>query len=266
MLRFGERRLVRPGSNLAERLLFRIMGVPDPAHYLHNLYLRRELERFGRFNPQRILDAGCGAGDHTFYLGRKYPGADVLGVDINAPRIRENQEIARQLGIANVRFEVADLCETDFASQFDLVVSIDVLEHIVNQTGALANLSRALRPGGMAFFHVPTIRERPVPFSRWLAGFHEWAAHEHLAEERTSDEFIKIVEACSLSIVRAYRTFGYFTGELATSLFALPYRPTTFNRLALALLSVPCRVFALADTLNLEKTRYAVAVVCRWPV
>jgi SAM-dependent methyltransferase len=134
------------------------MGVADPAHYLHNLYLRRELGKLARLNPRRILDAGCGTGDHTLYLARKYPQAEVLGVDINADRIRENQENARRLGIANVRFEAANLCEADFASRFDLVVSIDVLEHIVNQTGALANLSRALKPGGMAFFHIPGIR------------------------------------------------------------------------------------------------------------
>jgi SAM-dependent methyltransferase len=265
MPRFGERRLVRPGSNVAERLLFRIMGVADPAHYLHNLYLRRELERLGAFNPRRILDAGCGAGDHTLYLARQYPGADVLGVDINTSRMRENRETARRLGIANARFEVADLCEADFATQYDLIVSIDVLEHIVNQTEALANLSRALRPGGLAFFHLPTIRERPVPFSQWLGGFHEWAAREHVAEERTWEGFMKAVEACGLTIVRAYRTFGYFTGELATSLFALPYAPTKPNRALLALLALPCRILARADALNLEKTRYAVAVVAQKP-
>jgi SAM-dependent methyltransferase len=266
MTRFGERRLIRSGSNPAEKLLFRIMGVADPAHYLHNLYLRKELGRLGPFNPRQILDAGCGAGDHTLYLARKYPKAEILGVDINAERIRENQENARRLGIANVRFEVANLCEADFASRFDLVVSIDVLEHIVNQTGALANLSRALKPGGMAFFHIPTIRERPVPFSRWLTGFREWAAREHVGEERTWEEFVKVVKACDLSVLRAYRTFGYFTGELATSLFALPYAPTRLNRALLALLALPCRILARADTLDLEATRYAVAVVAQKPV
>lgn len=265
MTRFGERRLVRPSSNPAEKLLFKIMAVADPAHYLHNLYLRKELGRLGPFNPRRVLDAGCGTGDHTLYLARKYPKAEILGVDINADRIRENQENARRLGIANVRFEAANLCEADFASRFDLVVSIDVLEHIVNQTGALANLSRALRPGGMAFFHIPTIRERPVPFSRWLTGFREWAAREHVADERTWEEFVEVVKACNLNVLRAYRTFGYFTGELATSLFALPYSPTKLNRALLALLALPCRILALADTFNIEATRYGVAVVAQKP-
>ena len=133
----------------------------------------------------------------------------------------------------------------------------------MNQAAALENLSRALRPGGVAFFHLPTIRERPVPFSPWLSGFRDWAAREHVAEEQTWDEFVKMVEACGLPIVRAYRTFGYFTGELATSLFALPYAPTKINKMLLGLLAPPCRILARADTLNLESTRYAVAIVAR---
>jgi cyclopropane fatty-acyl-phospholipid synthase-like methyltransferase len=210
-----------------------------------------------------ILDAGCGSADHTFYLARRYPQAEVLGVDLNEPQIRRNREMARRLGISNVRFEVADLSAGDFSTHFDIVISIDVLEHIPKQTEVLARLSSALRPGGFAFFHLPTVRERPVPLSRWLTGFHAWAEKEHIAEDRTAGEFIELVRSSGLQIVKAYRTFGYFTGELATSLFALPYTPTTFNRLALALLSFPCRLLALADTLNVEKTRYALAVVCR---
>jgi SAM-dependent methyltransferase len=263
MANFGERRLVREKYGFAEKSLFKLMGVPDPAHYLHNRYLRRELRGLQGLNPKKILDAGCGSADHTFYLARCYPQADVLGVDLNAPQIERNAEMARRLGISNVKFEVADLSAAKFPHHFDLVISIDVLEHIPRQTEAIANLSFALAPGGAAFFHIPTVRERPVPFSRWLTGFHAWAEKEHIADERTADEFVEIVRSSGLEIMKAYRTFGYYTGELATSLFAMPYAPTTFNRLALAMLMVPCRIFALADTLNLEKTRYAVAVVCR---
>lgn len=265
MAKFGERRLVRGKSGFAERTLFRLLGVPDPAHYLHNLYMRRELKALQGLNPKKILDAGCGSADHTFYLARCYPQAEVLGVDLNAPQIERNRETARLLGISNVRFEVADLSAANYSSHFNLVISIDVLEHIPKQTEALANLSSALAPGGVAFFHIPTVRERPVPFSKWLTGFHAWAEKEHIADERTASDFIEIVRGSGLEIEKAYRTFGYYSGELATSLFALPYAPTTFNRLMLALFSVPCRLLALADTLDLERVRYAVAVVGKKP-
>lgn len=263
--KFGERRRVAGKYGLAQRTLFRLMGVPDPAHYLHHRYLRRELEAFQGFAPGSILDAGCGAGDHTFYVARCFPNAQVLGVDINPASVEKNRDMAKRLGIGNVRFEVADLSQTKFPAPFDFVFSIDVLEHIPRQTDAIANLRAALKPGGLAFFHIPTIRERPVPFSRWLKGFHAWAEKEHTADERTAAQFVEIVRAAGMDVLKSYRTFGYWSGEMATSLFALPYAPTIFNRLALAFLAPPCRVFALADGMNMEKTRYAVAVVCRRP-
>lgn len=265
MARFDEQRLARHGAPFAEKLLFYLMGVADPAYYLHNLYLRRKLARMQNFKPARILDAGCGAGDHSFYVARRYPRSMVLGVDINEARIIQNRAMARTLGISNVHFELADLSVADFPDRFDLIVSIDVLEHISRQREAIACLARALTGGGIAFFHLPTVRERPVPFSKHLSGFHEWAEDEHIAEERTAGEFVELVRASGLEIMRWHRTFGYMTGELANSLFVLPYERTTFNRALLAFMAIPCRLLALADLLNLEQTRYAVAVWARKP-
>ena len=263
MVRFGEQRLVRTGTSRAERLLYRLMGVAHPGLYLRSLYLQRELARWRSPDPARILDAGCGAGDYSFYLARKYPRSEVVGVDINDVRIQQNGEMARRLGISNVRFERVDLTAADFSAQFELVISIDVLEHIPRQQEVLARLSQALSLGGIAFFHMPTVRERPVPLSSWLSSFHAWAEKEHTAEDRTAEGFLRMVRASGLEIVRAYRTFGYFTGELAHSLFVLPYERTTLNRMVLGLLALPCRALALADTLNIERTRYAIAVVAR---
>jgi ubiquinone/menaquinone biosynthesis C-methylase UbiE len=241
------------------------MGVGDPAHYLHSRLLKRALDAIDGVRPRHILDAGCGAGDYSFYLAARYPMAEVLGVDIDEEAIRRNRETARHLGIANVRFEVANLAVTKFPEQFDLVISIDVLEHIVEQETALRTLRSALRPGGTAFLHIPTVRERPVPFSRWLTGFHEWAAEEHLAKERTADEFASCVRASGLQVTSTTRTFGYFTGELATSLFALPFKNTRRNRVFQVLLMPICRLLARADSLNLQQTRYAVAVLAKKP-
>lgn len=260
---FGEQRLHLPGTGAAERLLFRAMGVADPAHYLHSLLLRRALDAWPDLRPRRILDAGCGRGDYTFYLARRYPDAQVVGVDVDVQRIERNQMMAGRLGIANARFETADLVTSRFEAPFDLIISIDVLEHIVEQEGALRNLATQLAPGGRVFFHIPTVRERPVPFSRFLTGFHEWAEHEHVADDRTAEEFEAVVRRAGFADVERRRTFGYYSGELATSLFNLPFGNSLANKAIQALIAPVCRVLALADLLQLERTRYAVAVTAR---
>lgn len=261
--RFGEQRLVRPDVGVGARLLYRAMGVADAAHYLHHRLLERALRSFPDFEPRRILDAGCGAGDHSFYLARRFPNARVLGVDIDARLIDRNIATARLLGLTNVQFERADLTQAEFDTHFDLIVSVDVLEHIPAQQKALKNLSNALNPDGRVFFHIPTLREKPVPFSKWLNAFHEWAEEEHVADELTADEFSARVRSAGIEVTSARRTFGYFTGELATSLVALPYADSTRNRVLQAMVAPICRMLVLADMLNLERTRYAVAIVGR---
>lgn len=263
--RFGEQRLIRDDVSLAHRLHFRLFGVADPAHYLHNRWLRNELDAETRagWMPSEILDAGCGGGDHAFYLARRFPAARVLGVDLDATLIARNTDTARKLGIGNIRFEVGDLTKLERQAAFDMIVSIDVLEHIPEQRSALRNLATALRPNGLALFHIPTVRTRPVPLAGLLTEFHEWGEREHTADDLSAEEFGDRVADSGLRIVRSRRTFGYYTGELATSLFAAPYRNTPLNRALQLAASVPARLLASMDSLGLEQTRYAVGVTAR---
>ena len=261
--RFGEQRLALPDLSVAERLLFRVLGVVDPAHYLHSRYFQKALARWDDLDPRTILDAGCGRGDYSFYLARRYPRARVIGVDVDQARVARNRAMADRLGLSNVQFQVADLVTARFGTTFDLIISIDVLEHIERQEEALRNLLDQLSPKGRAFYHIPTVRERPVPFSRALAGFHDWAAEEHVAEDRSAAQFIGVLERSGYQVDRSYRTFGYFTGEMATSLFNMPYESTLANRMLQASLAPFCRVLAMADELVWEHTRYAVAAEVR---
>ena len=258
-LRFGEARRL-PGTPAVERALFGAIGIADPAHWLHFKYLENCLDLWTDFTPRRILDAGCGRGDYSFYLARRWPNADVLGIDIDLARIERCRRLGRELGLTNLRFDVSDLAVSRLGDAFDLVVSIDVLEHIVTQREAIENLGVHLAPGGRFFFHIPTVRETPVIFSDALHSFSAWAEHEHVAQDRTAAEFVELVEACGLRVEACQRTFGRYTGELAVSLFTLPHRNTLANKALQALLALPCRAAAWADMLSLDRTRYAVAL------
>src|SRR5215510_2236413 len=204
---FGEQRLVRSDVSFAHRAAFRVIGVAEPAHYLHYLYLRRALDRVKSLDPKNILDAGCGSGDHTFYLARRFPTARVLGIDIDETLIIRNRAVATALRLPNISFEVASVAEP-IGGSFELIVSIDVLEHLVEQQKALRCLFGALRSRGAIFCHLPTVRPRPVPFSRWLGDFHAWAEHEHLAEDLTAEQFEQRVTAIGFEVIASWRTFG----------------------------------------------------------
>ncbi len=263
--RFGALRLVRDDQAGAARLLYRMIGVADPAHYLHFLFFKDALDRFAPASPKAILDAGSERGDFTVYLAQRYPDAKVVGIDINPAHVDGAIRNTRKLGLANVEYRLEDLCRLEDVSAYDLVISIDTLEHIPAQDDVLRRLRRSLRPGGVAFFHLPTARTTPSPLTRWLEDFHRWSEGEHLAKERSAEEFVQAVETAGFEVLERRSTFGYFAGELATSLFAIPYRDTPANRLLQALLSPICRLLALADPWYPGRTRFAVAVVARAP-
>jgi SAM-dependent methyltransferase len=113
---------------------------------------RRELAGLVVKKGARILDAGCGSGVVTRYLGTEYPHASVEGCDFSSHRI----ELARQLAAdcANVNFTCANLGELPFAANsFDTVISRYVFQHL-GEAGiekALGEFQRILKPRGKLF-------------------------------------------------------------------------------------------------------------------
>ena len=97
---------------------------------------------------ERILDVGCGPG---FYVAELLEavgaGGSVVGVDTSAPML--GVAARRCAGHANAEFKegVATSLPVPDAS-FDAALSVQVLEYVPDVGAALAEMHRALRPGG----------------------------------------------------------------------------------------------------------------------
>lgn len=101
--------------------------------------------------PERglLLDVGCGSGQTMGWFAAAHPGWRTLGLDI-AP---EGLAAARALGTRSV-LRASALELPVHAASVDLVVSLDVLQHLPLDGGdlrALAEMARVLRPGGHLF-------------------------------------------------------------------------------------------------------------------
>jgi SAM-dependent methyltransferase len=100
-------------------------------------------------NGCTVLEAGCGVGAQTLTLARNSPGAQIVSIDVSSASLAVASERVRLAGIANVRFERADINDLPFAPEsFDHVFVCFVLEHLPRPTEALTKLERALKPGG----------------------------------------------------------------------------------------------------------------------
>lgn len=96
-----------------------------------------------------VLEAGCGVGAQTVTLARRSPGARIVSLDIAAASLAAAKAKVEAAGLANVRFQQADIFALPFArASFDHVFVCFVLEHLSRPLEALERLKAVLKPGG----------------------------------------------------------------------------------------------------------------------
>ncbi|GAC1315791.1 MAG: class I SAM-dependent methyltransferase [Isosphaeraceae bacterium] len=124
-------------------------------------FVLSRLERLRRLDadprPWNILDIGCGAGSWFDRLSRF---GEVEGIEPDAESARDSPH--------RHRIQVAAF-DADFQAEkpIDLVLLLDVLEHLEDDLGALRAIARSLRPGGRLVLTVPAFP--------WL-----WSGHDEI--------------------------------------------------------------------------------------
>jgi SAM-dependent methyltransferase len=140
----------------------------------------------------RILDAGCGSGRNMVELASH---GDVTGVELSATSVC----LARQRAVGEV--VECSVLEMPFADDsFDLAVSLDVIEHLADDGGALQELRRVVAPGGALLVTVPAYP--------WLWSGHDEVNHHHRRYTRRS--LIDVAERAGWQSVRS----SYFNSLL----------------------------------------------------
>ncbi len=126
---------------------------------LRSWHIRRELKKLKRegFRPSDIADAGSGFGQYVHYLTRKFPGTRITGLDIKQEQVDDCNRFFSSIGKQDVvSFEYADLTELNRNEAYDLVLSIDVLEHIEDDRGVMKHIGQSLKPGGILLISTPS--------------------------------------------------------------------------------------------------------------
>lgn len=135
--------------------------------------LLRVAESFGNYwdlAGKDILDLGCGLGGKTVTYAQ-LGAASVTGLDLRSHSLRaaDKENRLHNPDPEMVRFCLSDAAAMAFADDsFDVIVSVNVLEHVDDLYFTLKECKRVLRPGGVLLFHFPPF------FSPWGAHLEGW--------------------------------------------------------------------------------------------
>lgn len=98
---------------------------------------------------KRILDIGCGIGGPVFEMAKTH-GAEVVGIDLEAPLIERARQDAQKHGLSErCTFQTVEVGPLPFDDHsFDVVISSGAFTQIADKSGILGESFRVLRPGG----------------------------------------------------------------------------------------------------------------------
>ncbi|MEU1311563.1 class I SAM-dependent methyltransferase [Streptomyces cinnamoneus] len=139
---------------------------------------RRAADSAGYLLPElaphhRVLDIGCGPGSITADLAALVPRGRVTALDAAPGILEQARAVAAERGVDNVDFTTGDVRALDFPDgSFDVVHAHQVLQYLDDPVGALREMRRVCRPGG-----VVAVRDVVYTAMTWyprVAGLDDW--------------------------------------------------------------------------------------------
>ena len=209
---FGSELALTPGLSLLERFYIKLFGAPILGLRVRARSILPFLDQIPA--PQRVADVGCGRGMITLACARHFPGAEVLGVDLDERQNRINSEIAQKLGFERLRFVTADAMRLPELGRFDLIISTDMLEHLQNDFDAVRLFSEALETNGYLLIHVPHLTRSIFGWQR-----ENWMDIDgHVRPGYTKDELMRLLTAGGFNVrscVYNYNTIETLTNDIS---------------------------------------------------
>jgi SAM-dependent methyltransferase len=122
-------------------------------------HFRKAMRKIKRELPEnsKILDAGSGLGQYSWYLARLSNSWKIRGIDINASEINACSDFINNTGKSDrISFATADLVSFIDPGAYDLVISVDVMEHVKEDERVLGNFFISLKNNGLLFITTPS--------------------------------------------------------------------------------------------------------------
>lgn len=144
-------------SNLIlRRIFYKLLNL----FFLRSWYIRKILKdlipKIESKHP-KVFDAGTGFAQYSYFIAKKFPNTKILAVDIKDDYLNDAENFFKKLNFKNVDFKIDDLRKINYQNEFDLILCVDVMEHIDDDEKVLRNFFNALKKEGYLIINTPSI-------------------------------------------------------------------------------------------------------------
>lgn len=124
--------------------------------------------------PDKILDLCCGTADWTIMLAKRYPHAEVTGLDFSQEMLKIAQQKIADSGVTNATLMTGDAMDLNFAdNSFDVVTIGFGLRNVPDANQVLREIMRVLRPGGQLICLEAFKVQTPIVKTGWKLYFNK---------------------------------------------------------------------------------------------
>mmetsp|Transcript_670 Transcript_670/g.1600 ORF Transcript_670/g.1600 Transcript_670/m.1600 type:complete len:405 (-) Transcript_670:370-1584(-) len=138
--------------------------------------LQKYCEHAGVVDGMKIVDLGCGWGSLTLHLAENYPNAKITGISNSSSQREYILKTARERGfnVENITIITCNVADDkgalDVVKDNDLVMTVEMFEHMKNYEILLNKIHKWLKPTGKLFVHIFTHKDFCYEFEKgWMS-------------------------------------------------------------------------------------------------
>ncbi len=213
-------------SRLLRRIFYFLLDLFFLRSWHIRKILKREGEKLDRKGEWKLLDAGCGFGQYDRFILSRFNYVQIYSVDVKEDYLEDNRHyFQNEIRKNRIRFGKADLLDFSTDEQFDVILCIDVLEHIREDVQVMQNLQKSLKRNGFFLMHSPS------HYSEEDAAGDDSFVGEHARAGYSKEEITSKLKSAGFKSVKPHYTYGFW-GHKAWVL-SVKWPMIWFNRIKL---------------------------------
>ncbi len=177
---------------------------------LRSWYVKKEINIWSQTKTgnANILDAGSGFGQYSYFLSSKNKAWNVIGVDVKKEQIEDCNNFFKRIKALNIFFKIVDLTKFNEENQYDLIISVDVMEHILEDVKVFENFHQSLKDGGMLLISTPSDQGGSDVHEHDHDNNNDSFIDEHVRDGYNIEEIQEKLKKAGYSKTEAYYQYG----------------------------------------------------------